>query len=274
MLTVNIDKYYLVCETWDDIPLSVFLTLNEKVNSCPKWYKNILLDIEDDVDINEMFAFQKDVLEILSSIPRSILDKCTFLDVFTVFDTYLKKFVISCLDEIAFEPKMITSFVNDDVHLFLPAFDTDISGKTIPLSHITALELCEATDLHIAGEALPTGQFSYAANVVSILCRKEGERYDEAVSKERARKMKDMPMSFVLEVFWALTACHMYAKENYRNVYQGNRGNGKISPMSDFGWNGKILWLADGVENVEKVNEMNCYEFLRQLSFKIAKNEV
>jgi len=44
--------------------------------------------------------------------------------------------------------------------------------------------------------------------------------------------------------------------------------------MSSFGWNGKILWVASGVENIKTVEQMSGYEFARVLSFKIAENDI
>lgn len=44
--------------------------------------------------------------------------------------------------------------------------------------------------------------------------------------------------------------------------------------LNSFGWYGKLLWVAGGVANVNMVENMNCYDFARMLSFEIAKNEI
>lgn len=58
-------------------------------------------------------------------------------------------------------------------------------------------------------------------------------------------------------------------------MYSQGRSSKKGSDhLAAFGWYGKILWVSSGVENIKLVENMNCYEFARALSFKMAENEI
>ena len=127
---------------------------------------------------------------------------------------------------------------------------------------MTALELCEVTDLQMADMWL------FGKNIFTILCRPSGEKYNEKVSKDRARDLNPL-MSDILEVYAKVGQFHAYCREQFANVYGGG---GKENKLSSFGWGGRILWLAED-STVEQVEQLNAYEFIRRLSFKSAKYE-
>lgn len=251
------DKLYRLRVKLNDINIKEYDKINKFIKEQPQWIKNILQEVEDDVDYEVLFEFEKKVVAMLSDIPKELLDKCAFGDVHLCFEE-AKEIILSCLKGIYSDT--ITFFTWGE-RFNAPKKDTDITGVSMYCSEITALQMCEASDLQIA-----TG-YQYANNIISILfC----DKYDEKECKNKAKWLQDLPMSIAAGCMAHLSLFHEYCRKNYPNVYGGR---GKETPLSGFGWGGRILWLAGSVENVEKVNNMNAYEFIRQLSYKIAENE-
>jgi len=263
-MIIEIDKRYNLITNWEDLGYKRCADLDDYIKSLPEWVKMMLMDEEppegSPVDPLKMFEVYAKCLEILSDIPYDVLSHVAFMDLLPTFD-FIRALVVSMLGNVYVDLHDIDGFVYDNEYYALPVSDTDITGAVVPCAEITALEFCEASDLHQAG-------YRYAGNIVSILCHKTGEKYDEKICKERGKW--DIKMPIVFEVLQKLTSVHEYAKKLYPNIYKA--GKGKASAINNFGWMGKILWLG-GVENKEKIEQMNVYEFIRLLSFKLAENE-
>lgn len=251
------DKLYRLKTGLQDVSIKEYAEVEKIVKDTPAWFRNIMQDIEDEMDIEILLDYEKKIVSVLLDIPEDVIERCAIGDIHLCAEAS-KEIVLSCIRGIYAEP--LEMFVWGD-KFNAPQKDTDIAGNIMYCSEITALQICEASDLQIA-----TG-FEYANNIVTILCC---DKYDEKEAKRKAEGLKDMPVSIAAGCMAHLSKFHEYCLANYPNVYGGR---GKETPLSGFGWGGRILWLAGSVENVEKVNNMNAYEFIRQLSYKIAENE-
>lgn len=97
-----------------------------------------------------------------------------------------------------YEPKTFEGFDFEGVHYCMPLTAEDGFGGVMPMADTTAEEWAESNDLRIA-----CGNFAeYMHLIVAILCRPEGEKYNERVARERAEKFKQLPCSIGLDVFF------------------------------------------------------------------------
>lgn len=279
MLALKIGrKKYEICSTWYDVNLLRCVRLDTYVRSLPEWLHRFLKEGDDSEVENPFLVIDAylSFLEILSNIPATQLKTCALSDIKNLYEQYTQHFVVSMFGSVSYLRTGIKSFKVGGMEYCLPVSDVDLSGNVMPGCDVTALEICEVSDLHLSGYTQPTGPYTYAANIASILCRPEGEPYfgNERICKQRAERFATLPMPVVFEVYSILVGIHKYASNLYPNLYKTASGTGGKSKTMDFGWGGKIMWLAGGVENDSFVERMNAYEFLRRISYKIAENEL
>ena len=145
------------------------------------------------------------VIEALSDIPGEVLNKISVHSIKTIYHSYLRKFVEGVwYFPSEFQPMDLTSFEFDGETYYLPT-SGNVFGEKVPLVDVTALEFCESADLQVYVSRMTADKdFSRIANIVSILCRPKGEKYNETVSLARAEKFKGLPMDIVWSVFFSL----------------------------------------------------------------------
>lgn len=95
-------------------------------------------------------------------------------------------------------PKAFEGFDFEGVHYNMPLSVADGFGGVMPMADTTAEEWAESNDLRIAS----THPVEYMHLILAILCRPEGESYNERVARERAEKFKGLPCSVALDVFF------------------------------------------------------------------------
>jgi hypothetical protein len=98
----------------------------------------------------------------------------------------------------AYEPSDFEGFDFEGVHYRMPLSIADGFGGVMPMADTTAEEWAESNDLRIAG----SNPAEYMHLIVAILCRPEGEKYNERVARERAEKFKKLPCKVALDVFF------------------------------------------------------------------------
>lgn len=114
-----------------------------------------------------------------------------------------------------YKPKDFEKFEFEGVEYRMPLSADDGFGGVMPMADVTAEEWAESNDLRIAS----SNPIEYAHLIVAILCRPEGEKYNERVARERAEKFRNLPCSLAFDVFFcklrrmstilALTAQHL-----------------------------------------------------------------
>lgn len=97
-----------------------------------------------------------------------------------------------------YQPKGIESFKHNDVEYYLPRMTADGFGGLLPMADETAESWAESNDLHLASE----NPYEYMPLIVAILCRPEGEYYNEQTARARAEEFKHLPAYIAFEVFF------------------------------------------------------------------------
>lgn len=97
-----------------------------------------------------------------------------------------------------YQPREFEGFDFEGVHYRMPLSINDGFGGVMPMADTTAEEWAESNDLRLA--CAHPGEYMHL--IVAILCRPEGEKYDERVARERAEKFRELPCSIGLDVFF------------------------------------------------------------------------
>ena len=209
MINIFINNQCYSCPTsWDDITLQQAVALDEFTENLSKEVKDRLAakyepsaerDIPDTDSQTMLQIFEQKLFALLCKIPENVVQQTDPKQINRIVDQYLIHFATGMIFEPDYEPRHIQSFEWEGERLFLPKSDTDLQNIEMPLAQVSAIELCEATDLYNADRILQ------AAMIIAILCRPEGEQYDENKAKLRAKTMGTLPMSIALEVFFCLS---------------------------------------------------------------------
>lgn len=151
----------------------------------------------------EIPEYQLKVLSYLGNIPHEVLHKTSNISINTAYSMYLRHFVEGLhFYPVSYEPKVITSFTFEGVEYMLPK-GKRVFGQEVPMADTTALEFTESADLMI-GLTKMEKDFSKSANLLAIMCRPEGEMYDEETSLARAERFISLTMDKVWDVFFSL----------------------------------------------------------------------
>lgn len=97
-----------------------------------------------------------------------------------------------------YEPKGIKSFEWGGVEYLLPRLTADGFGGLMPMADETAESWAESNDLHLAS----ANPYDNMPLIVAILCRPEGEPYNEMTARARAEEFKHLPTYIAFEVFF------------------------------------------------------------------------
>jgi|GEM_PF-4038396 len=207
-------------DEWKDISLREALELSKIAFSLPEYVKDLfhekLKESPDESRVEELIkqispedqfkklpALYGDMLSLLSDISEPTLASMSPTERKVVYDHYLSPLVLGLIVWPAYESKGITSFKHKGTTYRLPS-STELFGYTKPGVSLTALEFTEIADLQIAAAKMEEGQLSNAAKIIAIICRPEGEAYDEVISGRRSEEFLDLPMDVVWEVFFSL----------------------------------------------------------------------
>jgi len=102
-----------------------------------------------------------------------------------------------------FKPKGLDGFVFEGEKYYFPL--DNMSGNTFQ-------DYIEATQIEMNIESMTNGNYDILPQQMAILCRKEGEEYDEEIIKEKTEKFRKLKMDLVLEFSFFL------AKQNKKSV--------------------------------------------------------
>ena len=208
MINIFINNVGYACPTsWDDITLAQAARLellSEQLSGAAKdalaevYEPSAMREIADPEVQAELETFGTKIFGLLCGVSDQTVRATEPGHIQELVGRHLLRFAVGMIFEPDYAPRQITSFAWNGETLRLPRTDIDLAGITMPMADASAVELCGATDLY------NTGRGSQAAMIVAMLCRPEGEPYDERKAKERARTMADLPMSIALEVFFCL----------------------------------------------------------------------
>jgi len=256
MLTAEINKVNCrIAQDWSDISLSKCIQLNKIIAEMPKSlieiYKekgekkeNLLNQAENEgLTIKEFPIFYGKVIEILTDIDAKTLISEHRTE---LYHRFLLKFVIDAYHGFSTDMLMGDSFEWGDVRMdekgfykyegghysfdewvnnetyYFPTSEIKM-GTTVPFCSESAEVFTESADLQIAAKKVAANQYDYVKNIVSILCRKKDEKYNEAEMLARTDLFENLPMSYVWRVFfYIMNASSTFIKDtaNYIKDHQ------------------------------------------------------
>lgn len=227
-------KEYKAIEKWEDMFCFQAVELQKVINKdCPEKLKNLyeaygLKKDEQDKAIKKVYKtmtnedlikifpiFYGKVIKLLTNVEQKVINKIQSEDRLTFYQKYCLPFVIGIYSNFPtdFKPKGIKFFEFEGEKYLLPVGEKKL-GIDIPMVNLSALEFTETADLQIFAKDLEGGQFERANNIISILCRPAGEKYDEKICLERAEKFKNLTMDIVWEVFFCIMKCSVILNQN------------------------------------------------------------
>jgi hypothetical protein len=228
MVTIEyLGKEYDVKSGWDELTIREFVQLQKVVNKAPTKLKEILGLLyqgkQDEVSNMELSTreasktfpkFYGDMMVACSTISSKDINKAMPSAREEFFKKYLIKFAFGCLIAPVDVPAVDREDFEFDGEVYPLPKSRKVMGKERPMGKISTIQFTEAADLDIAMREYDEGDYSKLANIVSILCTKEGEEYDEDVCLDRAEKFMDLTMDIVWDVFfyldelWSLSTLH------------------------------------------------------------------
>ena len=223
MINISInDKQYKIPESWDEIDLAKGIELTKVCYNCPDKLKEIYKGTEiepTDTDYKKTFPlFYGEVLACLTGLSSEDIGKILWQERTAVYSRYLAPFAVGVMFQpVDYEAKNIESFKHDGETYYLPK-SREVLGSERMMAFESALTFTEAADLEIYFSKMQKGKIEGMANIISILCRPEGEEYNEEKSLARAEGFMTLPMTVVWEVFFFLTEC-IEAIEPYMETY-------------------------------------------------------
>lgn len=209
----------------------------------------------------------RDMLGILLGVGGEVTDRLLHTDLEMLSRNLLDPILITVLISPVYEPTGLEMFEHRGEIHHLPKDGVDVMGGVMPLAGVSAREMCEASDVSM------DANFRLGSLVTAILCRPEGEAYDEETAKHRNRIFKQLPAYVFMEVFSRMNKAHAYLAEEYPLCYGMNenggavRGNGKKTSWSD-----RLLFVADDKPSeLPIVERMPFYDFMRLLNGKVKR---
>lgn len=214
MVTVLINrKKYKGISEWSEMPCSMAsklfaVPMPEKLKD---FYKVLLDGDEAKIEKHIETITNEDLIKTFPEYYGQIIeiwlganvDKVKPTDRISIFDEHCMSFILGLHWTPNIEVKQREYIECDGEKLYLPR-SKDILGIEVPLCDETAETFAEVADLQINCEKFKGGQYEIAPNIISILCRPKGEPYDEDTCLLRAKKLGDVKMDIVWEVFFCL----------------------------------------------------------------------
>jgi hypothetical protein len=172
-------------------------------NDIVKWADALTEQNEDDI-----IDFYRKSIALLTNIPTEIIEATNEDSIINIFYQYIDYFVFGLLYHGAgIKPVKITHFIHNKELYHLPD-DREMGEVVVPFESMTSIQFTEAADLF----ALLEHDYIYAAYIVATLTLDQS--YDEDLVIERAKKLQDLPMDVVFDVFF----CFHSTKATYESV--------------------------------------------------------
>lgn len=179
------------------------ITLNEAVSICSLELPEI--DITDPAAWMSHTRYCRDVIAILSDMSSADLDRTNANDILTYFTTFLLPIVVDLhsVTPVSYEPEYIKSFEFGGVTYMLPE-SLRIESDVLPMYSSQTVDFIESSNIMAMIAELKEKGINYMSMVVAIVCRPDGEKYDEKTAFERSKQFSELPMSVVWEVFFCI----------------------------------------------------------------------
>ena len=220
------DEEYDLINDWSDMSIAKFLEVQRICDKAPEKLKKLIghvyfgekeqiekMNFSNREQLKTFPKFYGDILEELSNIPNKVLKTMDFETRVVYFNTHLIKFVIGCLYAPVDVPEITTDKFEFEGETYVLPKSRSVLGNERPMGYISTIQFTESADLDIYMRDLDDKNYSVLPNIVSILCLKEGEEYDEDVCLKRAEEFRQLTMDIAWDVFFYLDELlNMYTK--------------------------------------------------------------
>ena len=244
-------------------------TLADELPDGIKGYYGALLAGKDSElkESEALYVFFGKTLSILANMPQELSQRIAAEDIDMLRDKIFDALIVTLLIAPVYESSQMEKFEWGGEVFYLPISDIDVVGDRMPYASGIAKEMCVASDVCIGAN------FRLAALTVAILCRPQGEEYNENAAKKRAKIFEGLPAAIYLEVFTQLFSAHSYLQGEYPYCYgmneNGARLKGKGKPST---WCDRMLYVADDKPSeLPIVEKMLFYDFMQLLNGKIKR---
>ena len=212
-----LDEEYDVIDSWSDITLREFIEIQKLCDNAPKKLQKLLghvylgqtdeiesMEFSDREQLKTFPKFYGNMLGLVSSIPKKIINQIDFESRQQFFNTYLLKFAIGALYTPVDIPDVAVDSFDFEGDTYVLPKSRNVLGEERPMGYASTVQFTEASDIDIYMRDLDKKDYSVLSNIVSILCLKEGEEYDEETCLRRAEKFMELKMDIVWDVFFYL----------------------------------------------------------------------
>lgn len=225
-------------------------------------------------DLDKFFV---NVLELLSDIPKDVIEGIALQDLRACYNIYLYKFVFGVLYYPLDKGYLLESFtiMGEEYHLPL---NREVMGFDRPFCDETAGVFCDASDADNNSRQSEFGKYQFAELITSIMYRKKGAKYSEEESLEASELYKDILTCDVYHsALIKLSEINKALETLFPNLYQKGNGKAKVaskkSGLADFGWLNSIVVVAEkgilninGLTPLDSVKNTNLYDVMTILS--------
>lgn len=228
--------------------------------------------IKDDLD-----KFFCKVLELLSDIPKDVIEGINKEDLRSCYNVYLYKFVFGVLHYPLETNEIQESFTIMGETYHLPN-NREVMGFDRPFCDENAGVFCDASDVDNNARSSEGGKYQFAELLTAIMYRKKGEAFSEDDYLAASESYKDILTCDVYHsALSKLSEVNGALKKLFPNLYQKGNGKAKVaskqSGLSDFGWMDSISVVAEkgiltiaGLTPFDSVKMTNLYDVMTHLS--------
>lgn len=259
---------------WENVSIEQAQWMQERVKQLPSgviaYYESLVRDDTlhqgpvTEADMKEWLVFTKEALYNMCGMTPFGLGRASEADLLRIAQKYLPVFVLGVLGYANLEYRPRTKFRFGRTTYFFPASGRDITGEPVPFSDMTAIEFCTVSDL------IALNDLSVAPVIVATCCHRKGERYDEKRIMSRAEAFKKLPMSIYWHIWAAMNAVHEYLRTECPDCFP--KSSGKAAQGTTASWVNTLMQLvADKPSELDYVQAMPCYDFVRLLNVNIKK---
>lgn len=205
------EKTYKFAENWGEITIEKAEELRKlkMPDSLAQAYEAYTKGEKFDSPVDEktiikvLPTYYGEVIRIMAHMPKSAVKLIHWAERTAIYKDYLEQFVVGVHHFPAYELTGVESFDFEGVTYHLPK-SREVLGNKEEGAEMTAIEFTESADLEIYSRELDGGKYEVLPNIISILCRPEGEEYSEQVSLIRAERFKHLDMATAWEVFFSI----------------------------------------------------------------------
>jgi len=280
-LSVGDDGSYVV--NWDELTISECVKLSdiEMSDNFVELYKEedkerrkqLVLKFTNE-QINEEFPnIYREAISVITNVPREVINELDTDSLSLFYHKYCRSIHLACKFISPDSFNKVDSFFVKDVKYLFPK-DRDMFGESVGMYDETALTFCESlntTKMGVGGIPI----------MMSILCRRKGEDYNQEESISRVPMFSELPMTLGWNMIFKFNDTIKYIEDHYHWIFGSGSMESKIksayakSKLDNIGSMSFIYEVVGETnETLKDVSNMPMYDFLHLLSYLRSKDKL